>query len=279
MKFKLSHTFAFLLPIKFCVFVLFLGMPYPLLYAQDTLSWNHKKCAVSLTYDDALNVHLDTVIPSLDSLGLKATFYLSGYSSSLHNRLPAWRAAAQKGHELGNHTLFHPCEGKSAGREWVSPEYDLSSYTMKRMMDEIATANSMLSAIDNKTKRTFAYPCGDIKAGDSSYISIVQKDFAGARGVESKMQKIQEVDVYDIGAFIVNGQSGDELIRMVHTAVKDNSLLVFLFHGVGGEHSLNVSTDAHRALVHFLKQNEKDIWTAPLLDIVEYIKEHTSREK
>ena len=31
------------------------------------------------TYDDALNVHLDNVIPALDSLNLKGTFYLSGY--------------------------------------------------------------------------------------------------------------------------------------------------------------------------------------------------------
>lgn len=48
-------------------------------YAQDKAVWNNKKCAVVLTYDDALNVHLDNAIPVLDSLGLKATFYLSGY--------------------------------------------------------------------------------------------------------------------------------------------------------------------------------------------------------
>ena len=46
------------------------------LSAQSKKSWNNKKCAVALTYDDALNVHLDNAIPLLDSLGLKATFYI-----------------------------------------------------------------------------------------------------------------------------------------------------------------------------------------------------------
>ena len=38
-------------------------------FAQDQQSavWNHKQFAVALTYDDGLNVHLDKVIPVLDS--------------------------------------------------------------------------------------------------------------------------------------------------------------------------------------------------------------------
>src|SRR3954468_17028100 len=80
-------------------------------HAQLTNVWNNKKCAVALTYDDALNVDLDNAIPALDSLGLKGTFYLSGYSGALNNRIDEWRAIAKKGHELGNHTLYHPCAG------------------------------------------------------------------------------------------------------------------------------------------------------------------------
>jgi peptidoglycan/xylan/chitin deacetylase (PgdA/CDA1 family) len=88
--------------------------------AQDKGLWNNKKCTVVLTYDDALNVHLDNAIPLLDSLGLKATFYLSGYSGVLNNRITDWRAIAKEGHELANHTLYHPCTGKRPGREFVT---------------------------------------------------------------------------------------------------------------------------------------------------------------
>ena len=87
-------------------------------YSQNQSVWNNKKCAVSLTYDDAINVDLDNAIPALDSVGLKASFYLSGYSGAI-NRIDEWRAIAKNGHELGNHTLYHPCTG-GPGRSFVT---------------------------------------------------------------------------------------------------------------------------------------------------------------
>ena len=55
--------------------------------AQFNQPWQGKKCAVVLTYDDAINQHLDNAIPVLDSLGLKATFYLTAFSTSMQTRL------------------------------------------------------------------------------------------------------------------------------------------------------------------------------------------------
>ncbi len=243
----------------------------PAAQAGDGAPWHGRKCAVCLTYDDALNVHLDDVVPLLDSLGLRATFYISGFFPSFRNRSAEWKAVAEKGNELGNHTLFHPCEGKAPGREWVRPEYDLNSYTIKRMADEIDMANVLLMAIDGKSRRTFAYPCGDTKVGDTSYVGEIRTRFIAARGVEGKMQPIGEIDPYDIGAYMINGQSGDELIDLVRKATEKNALLVFLFHGVGGEHNLNVSLTAHSRLLHFLKSHEKEIWVAPMIDIADYL--------
>lgn len=242
--------------------------------AQFNQAWRGKKCAVALTYDDALNVHLDNAIPVLDSLGLKATFYLSGYSGVLNGRLSEWRIVAKEGHELGNHTLFHPCAGKRPGREFVTADYDLNNYSVNRMVNEIKMTNTLLKAIDGKTKRTFAYPCGDTRIGDSSYLDQLKNDFTGARGVNAAMPKLEETDLYNINCYTINGQSGDELIALVKQAMANHTLLVFLFHGVGGEHSLNVSLAAHSKLLHFLKENEKDIWVAPMTDIAEYIKKY-----
>jgi sialate O-acetylesterase len=243
------------------------------LCAQEGGVWDNKKCAVVLTYDDALNVHLDNVVPVLDSLGFKGTFYLSGFFPSFRARVNDWISVAKKGHELGNHTLFHPCEGKAPGREWVKPDYDLNTYTVVRIVDEIKMANTLLEAMDGKKERTFAYPCGDMKAGDSSYVDSIRKEFVGARGVEGKMQKIDEIDLFNIGSYMINGQSGEDLIDLVKKAVENNALLVFLFHGVGGEHNLNVSLDAHRRLLYYLKQNEQDIWVAPLIDVAQLVRE------
>ncbi len=234
--------------------------------------WHGRKCAVCLTYDDALNVHLDNVVPLLDSLGLRATFYISGFFQSFRDRSTEWKSVADKGNELGNHTLFHPCEGKAPGREWVKPEYDLNGYTLKRMADEVDMANVLLRAIDGKSRRTFAYPCGDTRVDDTSYVGEIRARFIAARGVEGKMQTIGEIDPYGVGAYMINGQSGDELLALVRAAMERNALLVFLFHGVGGEHNLNVSLAAHSRLLHFLKENQKDIWVAPMIEIAESLR-------
>ena len=250
-----------------------------ILHAQARDPWHGKKCAVCLTYDDALNVHLDNVLPLLDSLGFKATFYVSGYFPGFRERVGEWRLLASKGNELGNHSLFHPCEGKAPGREWVRPDYDLNNYTIQRMVDEISMANILLHAVDGQTKRTFAYPCGDIKAGDTSYVPNIRSEFIGARGVTGKMQTLDEIDLFDIGAYMINGDPGEKLIELVKKAMEKNALIVFLFHGVGGEHSLNVSLAAHSTLLHFLKENEKSIWVAPLVEIAEYVNDQQRQAK
>jgi sialate O-acetylesterase len=232
-----------------------------------------KKCAVVLTYDDALNVHLDKVVPALDSLGLKGTFYLSGFFPSFRARAKDWSVVAQKGHELGNHTLYHPCAGSAPGREWVPADYDLNTYTIRRMVDEITMANTLLEAIDQRTQRTFAYPCGDKKAGDASYVSDVRRLFPGARGVQGRLQTMDDIDLYDVSSYMINGQSGEELIRLVEEAKTRSALVVFLFHGVGGEHTLNVSLEAHRKLLWFLHENEEEVWVAPLVDVCGFVRD------
>ena len=78
-------------------------------------------------------------------------------------------------------------------------------------------------------------------------------------------------------SYAVNGQSGDELITLVKEAEKKGGLLVFLFHGVGGGHNLNVSLPAHSQLLHYLKQRKTDIWIAPMLEVAEFIKAEQSK--
>jgi sialate O-acetylesterase len=240
--------------------------------------WKKGNCAVALTYDDALNVHIDNAAPLLDSLGLKATFYLSGYSGVLNKRLNEWRTLAREGHELGNHTLFHPCAGNQPGREWVPRDYDLSRYSVTRMVDEIRMTNTILSAIDGRTERSFAYPCGDTKIGDTAYLDGLHAEFTGARGVYPGLKLPQDVDLYNINCYTVNGQSGDELIAEVKKAMQSHTLLVFLFHGVGGEHGLNVSLEAHSRLLHFLQEHQNEIWIAPMTEIASYIHETTGNK-
>ena len=209
--------------------------------------WNNKQCAVVLTYDDAIDVDLDNVVPALDSMKLKGTFYIIGSSPAVNKRLDEWRSAAKHGHELGNHALFHPCDGSLPGRSFVTPDNDLSKYTVGRAVSEIRANNTLLKAIDGKDIRTVAYPCGDLKIGDKYFYDYLKGDFAGARGVGAGLQTAANVKLDNIDAFAINGQTADYMIQLVKEAQASHTLLVFLFHGVGGGHNLNVSLSARTA--------------------------------
>jgi peptidoglycan/xylan/chitin deacetylase (PgdA/CDA1 family) len=233
--------------------------------------WNGYKCTVVLTYDDALNVHLDNVIPALDSAGFKGTFYLTVASDAFTKRMSDWKNAAAKGHELGNHTMYHPCAG-GEGRSWVRPEYDLRTYTVKRIEDEVKMTNVLLQSVDGKTERTFAYPCGDTQAGGQSYIEAIADDFYAARGTEQKMLKLDNIDPMTTACYSMVGAKGNDMIGLVKQAMQEEGLLIFLFHGVGGEHNLNVDLKEHQALIHFLKDNQKDIWVPSFIDAMKFVK-------
>ncbi|CAD0007523.1 polysaccharide deacetylase family protein [Flavobacterium chungangense] len=238
---------------------------------QNT-NWNGKKCAVVLTYDDALNIHLDKVIPMLNSYQFKGTFYLIGSSPVVSQRIEAWRTAAKQGHELGNHTLNHPCDGNLPGREFVTAEADLSKYTVARAVNETRITNTLLKAIDGKNERTFAYPCGDLTIKDTLYYNFLKNDFVAARGVAAGYLNKKEVDLSNVNSFVQNGSTAEQMIVQVEEAEKRGSFIVFLFHGVGGEHSLNIDLEEHRKLLEYLKKRKKDIWIATMVDVAKYIR-------
>ncbi len=240
--------------------------------ANAQSSWGGRKCAVVLTYDDALDAQLDNAAPLLDSLGLKATFYVTAFSSSVQTRMNDWKKLPQRGHELGNHTLFHPCIANIVGREFVPAEYRMNEYSVRRMVDETKMTNLFLQALDGKTTRSFAYTCGDMKIGDSFFIGVLKKDFVAARAVRNEMHPISQVNLYDVDCFMVNNHTGAQMIDWVKQASATNSLLVILFHGVGGGHGLNVRLEAHRELLRYLKANEKTIWVAPMITVAEHVK-------
>lgn len=243
------------------------------LQAQTARPWKGKKTAVVLTYDDALDQQLDNAAPLLDSLGLKATFYVTAYAHSVQQRLNDWRDLDRRGHELGNHTLFHPCLADMPGREFVPVDYKLNHYTIQRMTDETRMTNLFLQALDGKTERTFAFTCGDMRIGDSSFIQGMKKDFMAARAVRHEMHTLNEVDLYNVDCYMVNSNSFLDMKQWVDQAISNNKLLVILFHGVGGGSGLDVSLTAHRELLQYIKQKEDEIWVAPMVEVAKYIQE------
>ena len=250
------------------VIVMLLLCVTPLARAGDApgpFAWpNGAKAAVVLTYDDGMDTQLDNAAPDLDAAGLKGTFYLPGHSESLAKRLAEWRALAARGHELGNHAIFHPClrnGPNGAVREWVRPEYQLEGYTVQRIRDEVAAMNTTLLALDGETTRTFTYDCCDTTAGGRSYVDAIRPLFLAARAGEDRIAgDVSALDPVLVPSWAATDVSGAQLIAFAQKALDAGGLAVFQFHGIGGEW-IPVSREAHRELVGWLAANRARAWT------------------
>lgn len=235
------------------------------------------RAAVSLSYDDALPTHLDNALPALNALGLKATFYLTLSSPIVSQRLPEWRRAAAAGHELGNHTLFHPCSRSSPGRDWVAPHRDLDHISVTQLREEILLANAYLQAIDGQTERTYTAPCTDPLAAGQPYLPVIRADFVGIKsrigGVAPSLATLDPLDVSTAGPV---DASAAALIAIVEDAAAKGTLASITFHGIGGDH-LSVSKAAHQALLEHLAAHPERYWVESFVKIAGYVRQYADR--
>lgn len=206
------------------------------------------RAAVSLTYDDAMPSQLLYAVPVLERYSLKATFFLSGSHMASFARLTA------SGHELGSHTVTHPCNA------------ELAKLSLSDMGKELDAGISAVHALGASGKLTFAYPCGQTRvAGAQSYVPLVEQRFRAARGVTPAVVEPSRVDLFDVPAlFPADGSDGTELLAFVERAVQSGGWAVVGVHGVSeaGEY-LQLSQAAHDRLLEHLADNRREIWTAP----------------
>lgn len=244
-----------------------------------TFKWpNNVKAAVSLSYDDALNSQLDNAIPALDKHNLKGTFYLTLSSPVLTQRLSEWRAAAENGHELANHSLFHQCSRSQPGRDWVPVQHDLDKVSAIKLRDEIVVGNALLFAIDGKTERTFTAPCGDTTANGENYIELIKSEFVGIKSVidDGITADMSKVDPSYVNFTAPSDVTGKDLINHVKKAAQKGTMANFTFHGIGGDH-LQVSKEAHEELLSYLQKNKDIYWTDSFVNIMKYVRQQQAQ--
>ena len=247
--------------------------------AQPETKWpDGAKAAIVLTYDDALDSQLDHAVPVLDAAGLKGTFFLTGVKPA---DVPRWRAVAEEGHELGNHTVLHACPaGPSDDRSRSS-----DAYTTERMLKEIEQQNVFLASLDGKQTHGFASPCGQTLAGGVNYLEALRaaKLVTYVRGVYTSPEDLR-ADVGRIDPMHVpargfpEGVTGAQLIEFAKEAEAGGGMDVYLFHGVGGDY-LQVSDAAHRELVTWLAAHRGEVWVTTLQGALDWAKAHPGREK
>lgn len=251
-----------------CVMVAFGSCPAN----AERLFWPAgKRAAIVLTYDDALTSQLEIAIPQLNEARLKGTFFLDGDITP--KQMIAWRAVARDGHELGNHSVFHPCpRAFFEDRE----HYATENYDPRTMLAEISVMNNVLFGIDGKDVRTYAYPCSQHIVGGADYTEALRRSatirYARTGGdpytaVVSEPRRLDEYRVPSWG--FVDKPDGAQLIAFVKRVQENRGLGVLQFHGVGGDY-LEVSAQAHRELLRYLTEHP-DIWVDTFQTVVGHV--------
>jgi peptidoglycan-N-acetylglucosamine deacetylase len=240
--------------------------------------------AVSLTYDDALTCHFEAVGPQLESAGLHGTFNLIVGRVGFFGNVAEWKNLAAHGHELGNHTVFHPCRSEPPNpRPLHDPGYNLCAYTEKRFRDELELANWALSTTDGRTERTYANTCHHNYLGSGSSQQsiepILHDYFVAARGERTdRAIDIAQVNYQNMGTAGADKRTFVDLRDEIDATIAAGNWIVYTIHGVGeGTHKGYVDSEEHRLLAEWLGANRKRIWTAPMIEIAKYLSQFESK--
>jgi peptidoglycan/xylan/chitin deacetylase (PgdA/CDA1 family) len=244
---------------------------------QLGFTWPEGKCcAVSLTYDDALPVQRELVAPLLAERGLAATFYLNA-SPGFTEHAEAWRAVAALGHELGNHTLFHPGrrEDLAAG---VDP-YNLCDYTVERWLEEMRIANVLLRLTDGQTERTFGNTYCQATLGRKPHeidlAEPIRRLFIAGRGTYvERVITPAGLNYGSLGHLGGDRWAFDRIRYHIEQAAEAGGWVIFLFHGVGegeGTHGWCIDTAEHARLVDYLAAERSRIWTTSVVQAARHL--------
>ena len=246
------------------------GFPWP----------NGAEMALSLTFDDGRPTQVTHAIPLLDAFDVKATFY--SQPENLRNELAGWRRAVAVGHEIGNHTVGHPCTGNFA---WV--RYDgvvLESYDLERMRAEIVQANDEIEEMLGVRPVSFAYPCGQTYVGrgrdTQSYVPLVAELFqTGRRWLDETSNAPDHFDTAQVMAMRMDGEDFAAVQRMVERARHSGNWLVLAGHGVGDNPLWGTQLDMLKDLLAYAQNPDNRVWIAPVTEVATFIADQQAARK
>jgi len=238
--------------------------------------------AISLTFDDGYASHLKVAVPHLNQFGLRATFYLNPKGdresfgvSSWRRRLRPWLPVSRAGHEIGNHSLSHPCS-LNIQVDWAKNLLDMSLDELRA--DLIAAQQRLQAVFPHQGKNSFAYPCYETSVGRGrervSYIPLVAEMFVAGRSRGELRAELandpQYCDLHCLSSWAVERQSGAFMIGLAEQAVSLGRWGIFTFHGIQEGHLPVGDTDFIELLDYLARQRDR-IWVAPLAEVAGYI--------
>lgn len=240
--------------------------------ATPTFSWpNSKRVAVSLSFDDARPSQVEGGTALLDRYGVKATFYV--VPSAVERKLDGWKRAVAGGHEIGNHSLNHPCSGNFA---W-SRSKALEDYTADQMRRELTDANRRINDLLGVTPESFAYPCGQTFVGrgvaTQSYVPVTASLFVSARGwMDEAPNDPSYVDFAQLTGIESDGKDFEQVQTIIEAARDTRSWLVLAGHEMGKEGAQTTRLVMLERLCAYANDPANGVWIAPVGTVAKYVR-------
>ncbi len=232
-----------------------------------------KRAAVSLTFDDARESQVIVGTNLLDQYGIKATFFV--VPATMEKQLDGWKKAVAKGHEIGNHSLTHPCTGNFT---W-SRTNALEDYTLEQMKDQLVGCNKRIQELLHVKAEVFAYPCGQKFVGKGintkSYVPLVAELFLAGRGW---LDEAANDPTYDNFAQLTgvesDGKDFEQVLPLLEDAKKTGQWLVLAGHEMGDSGTQTTRLAMLKKLIEYAQNPSNGIWIEPMGTVAKYIKEH-----
>lgn len=235
---------------------------------------NAMRNAVSLTFDDGLASQVLVAIPLLEKYQVRATFYVLPFHVS--QQVGAWRAAAQAGQEIGNHTNAHTCTGNF---HWLrKSNQGLEQVDLDFIRSDIERAQQYIQRTLGVTPKQFAFPCGNTFVGRGrqvqSYVPLVADMFETARTWNDETANDPRyTDLAQVTALRMDGLSFSELRELLEHERETDKWLVLAGHEVGSRGAMTTDLKALEQLLQYLQDPKNGYWVAPVGEVAAYIKQ------
>lgn len=232
-----------------------------------------KKMAISLSFDDARQSHPTIAKDLFRELDLDVTFYV--VPSGMQDNLEGWKEVVADGHEIGNHTIHHPCTGNFA---W-SRHKALEQYSLSTMRQELLDANAAIKEMLGVDPVSFAYTCGNTFVGRGSermsYVPLIDEMFESGRGwLNEAPNDPSFTDMAILQGIEMDGKDFEADIKpMIEEAKESGNWLLLAGHEVNTDGQQTTRVAMLRALAQYVKEHADEIWIAPVGTIAQYLKE------
>jgi peptidoglycan/xylan/chitin deacetylase (PgdA/CDA1 family) len=259
--------------------LMMISMVYPQNYTQGEdasepeFRWPlGKQMALSLTFDDARFSQPDKGIPLLDQYGVKGTFYVS--PGAMLEKVEQWKQAVESGHDIGNHTLVHPCSGNFP---WARDKA-LEDYTLEQMAQELDSASTLIHAALGIRPSAFAYTCGQTFVGRGadhrSYVPLVAERFeTGRNWMNEGPNDPGYCDLALLNGTELDGKSFQEALQLIEQAREQGAWLIFAGHEMDEEGRQTSLLPTIDSICRYASDPANGIWIAPVTRIGDYVRE------